>query len=87
MPNSRQHGTSAFPPMQKLAFTRKEAAARLSLCIRTLDYCIAAKLIRVTRKGACVRIAWSEIVRFSRIDHPSRIRPTSAPPKSFHAGS
>jgi excisionase family DNA binding protein len=57
---------------EKLLFTRAEAAALLSISLRTLDHLHARKEIRVRRVGRKILIPRAELERFTRNDHPGR---------------
>jgi excisionase family DNA binding protein len=61
-------------PLDRLLYGKEEAAALLSLSLRSLNYAIAAGLIRIIRKGRRVLIHRSEITRFSCLNHPYRLR-------------
>ena len=58
---------------QKLLVSRHEAALRLSISERAVDYLIANKQIATKRIGTRVLIAVTELQRFSRRDHPESI--------------
>lgn len=62
-------------PLERLLYSKEAAAALLSLSLRSLNYAIAAGLIRTVRKGRRVLIHRSEIARFGRLNHPYRLRP------------
>jgi excisionase family DNA binding protein len=55
---------------QKLLVSRQEAALRLSISERAVDYLIANKQIATRRIGSRVLIAVTELQRFSRSDYP-----------------
>jgi len=61
------------PPDAKLLVGREEAAARLSLSVRSVDYLLADRLLKFRRIGGRVLIPIAELERFARIDHPERI--------------
>jgi hypothetical protein len=63
---------NSSPP--RLLYTRQEAAYKLSLSIRSLDYYISTKLIGTRRKGRRVLVPHGELIRFSRMDHTDDIR-------------
>src|ERR1700679_2653921 len=65
-------------PDQKLLVSRHEAALRLSISERAIDYLIANKQIAARRIGSRVLIAVTELQRFSRSDHPAP-SPRSSP--------
>ena len=58
---------------QKLLVSRHEAALRLSISERAVDYLIANKQIATKHIGTRVLIAVTELQRFSRRDHPESI--------------
>ncbi|MGA2609605.1 MAG: helix-turn-helix domain-containing protein [Terriglobia bacterium] len=58
---------------EKLLFTRAEAAAMLSISLRTLDNLQARKEISVRRIGRKVLIPATELERFARRDHVGRM--------------
>lgn len=55
---------------EKLLVSRREAAHRLSISKRALDYLVANRQISTRRIGSRVLIAVSELHRFIRHDHP-----------------
>jgi excisionase family DNA binding protein len=57
----------------KLLVSRHEAAQRLSISERALDYLVANKRISTRRIGSRVLIAVSELHRFIRQDHPDSL--------------
>jgi excisionase family DNA binding protein len=61
------------PPHAKLLVGREEAAERLSLSIRSVDYLLANRQLKFRRIGGRVLIPVSELERFARMDHPERI--------------
>jgi excisionase family DNA binding protein len=61
------------PPDAKLLVGREEAAVRLSLSVRSVDYLLADRLLKFRRIGGRVLIPITELERFARIDHPERI--------------
>lgn len=68
-------------PLQKLLFTRQEAAAMLSVSTSTLDMMVAQGMIRAVRKGRRVLLHKNELARaamknFPRIWPPKRVRKT-----------
>jgi excisionase family DNA binding protein len=58
---------------EKLLVGREEAAEMLSISSRALDYLVANKQIIIRRIGTRVLIPVSELRRFSRSDHPTRV--------------
>jgi len=63
----------AVPLDANLLVGRKEAAARLSLSVRSVDYLMANRQLKFKRIGGRVLIAVPELERFAQIDHPERI--------------
>lgn len=61
------------PPDAKLLVGREEAAVRLSLSVRSIDYLLADRQLKFRRIGGRVLIPISELERFARMDHPARI--------------
>lgn len=55
--------------MEKILFTRKEAAQILSISLATLDRYIVLKEIPVRRLGKRVMIHHQDLERFARRDH------------------
>jgi excisionase family DNA binding protein len=60
-------------PDQKLLVSRHEAALRLSISERAIDYLIANKQIATRRIGSRVLIPVTALQRFSRSDHPESV--------------
>jgi excisionase family DNA binding protein len=60
-------------PDEKLLVSRREAAARLSISQRALDYLIANKTLTTRRIGSRVLIPEYDLRRFARGDHPERL--------------
>jgi excisionase family DNA binding protein len=63
----------SVPPHAKLLVGREEAAVRLSLSVRSVDYLLANKQLKFRRIGGRVLIPLPELERFARMDHPERI--------------
>lgn len=55
-------------PIEKLLYTRKEAAMALSLSVGTIDVLIGEGRIRARRIGRLVRIPRQELLRLTRED-------------------
>lgn len=77
---NQPHAAQKKPPArtidssnQKLLVGRHEAALRLSISERAIDYLIANKQIATRRIGSRVLIAVTELQRFSRRDHPESV--------------
>ena len=58
---------------EKLLVSRREAAARLSISQRAVDYLIANKTLTTKRIGARVLIPTRDLRQFARADHPERL--------------
>jgi excisionase family DNA binding protein len=58
---------------EKILVGRDEAAEMLSISRRALDYLVANKQLTARRIGARVLIPVTELLRFSRLDHPARL--------------
>ena len=54
---------------QPLLVSKKEAAASLGVCLRTVDYLLADKELACVRIGKRVMIKYSSLVAFCRCDH------------------
>jgi excisionase family DNA binding protein len=52
-----------------LLVSKRDAAALLSLCVRTVDNLIATKELPARRVGRRVLIPYSALVQFARRDH------------------
>jgi hypothetical protein len=74
MSHSTAPATGPLAPPPRLLYTRQEAAYRLSLSVRSLDYYIATKRLATRRMGRKVLIPHGELIRFSRMDHTDDIR-------------
>jgi hypothetical protein len=61
-------------PLQKFRYSREEAAVLLPFSRRSLDYAIEHGRITVTREATRVFILHSELIRYSKTDHPSSVR-------------
>ena len=70
--------TPAMEPKHKLLFGKKEAAAMLSIGVRTLDRLLAAGRIRHKRIGKKILISRTEIEKFAR-GGDVETRPNEAP--------
>jgi hypothetical protein len=62
---------SGFP--YKLLYSRKDAAAMISISVRALDYAIASKEILVRKMGNRTLVPFSSLKTFARGDHPGRV--------------
>jgi excisionase family DNA binding protein len=54
---------------QPLLVSKRDAAAMLSLCVRTIDNLIATKELPARRVGKRVLIPFSALQQFARRDH------------------
>jgi excisionase family DNA binding protein len=57
----------------KLLLSRQEAAARLSISQRSLDYLVATKALSVRRIGSRVLVPLQDLQRFAGADHPGKL--------------
>ena len=57
----------------KLLLSRQEAAARLSISQRSLDYLVATKALSVRRIGSRVLVPLQDLQRFASADHPGKL--------------
>lgn len=53
----------------KILYSRKEAAAQLSISTRSLDHFVARRAINTRKIGRRILIPHGELVRFARADH------------------
>jgi hypothetical protein len=74
MSHSLAPEAETIPSLPRLLYTRQEAAYKLSLSVRSLDYYIATKRISTRRKGRKVLVPHGELIRFSHMDHTDAIR-------------
>lgn len=58
--------THVIPPSEKLMFGKRDAAALLSIGVRTLDRLIASGRIRHKRVGKKILISRTEIEKFAK---------------------
>ena len=63
--------------IEKLLYSRKDAAQALSISIRSLDYLIERGDFSTKRIGKKVLIPAGELRRFAKGDHPKALRPTT----------
>ena len=54
---------------QPLLVSKKEAAALLGVCLRTVDYLTAGKKLACVRIGRRVMVRYSSLMAFCRHDH------------------
>jgi hypothetical protein len=57
------------PVSERLLYPRKEAAYKLGISLRSLDYLIAGQRIRTQRISKRVLIHARELERFARMNH------------------
>jgi hypothetical protein len=62
------------PVSERLLYPRKEAAFKLGISIRSLDYLIAGKRLRAQRVAKRVLVHAKELERFARMDHTDGVR-------------
>jgi excisionase family DNA binding protein len=67
--------------IEKLLYSREDAAAALSISIRSVDYLISEGKLSTRRIGRKTLIPVSDIRRFAHSDHPERIRTVSPVPR------
>jgi excisionase family DNA binding protein len=66
--------TTMMPDVEKLLYSKREAAYALGISIRSVDYMIADKKLLVRRLGGRVLIPASEVRKASRRDFKPRDR-------------
>lgn len=54
---------------QPLLVSKRDAAEALNLCLRSVDYLIAAKELTIVRVGKRVLVKYASLVAFTRRDH------------------
>jgi excisionase family DNA binding protein len=60
--------------IEKFLYSREDAAAALSISIRSVDYLISEGKLTTRRIGRKTLIPAGDIKRFARADHPEHIR-------------
>jgi excisionase family DNA binding protein len=70
---SRVTGKKSVKMEDKLLVSRREAAERLSISERAVDYLIAGGALRTRRIGARVLIPNADLRQFAGADHPKRL--------------
>ena len=60
--------------VEKLLYSRRDAARALSLSVRSIDYVIYTGRIPTRRVGGKILIYVTDIRRFAKADHPSFVR-------------
>jgi excisionase family DNA binding protein len=61
-------------PVPKMAYSRRDAAATLTIKVRKLDYLIKSGEMKVRRIGRRVVITHQELQNFLRRDHLKRVQ-------------
>jgi excisionase family DNA binding protein len=61
---------ATMEPQLKLLIDRKEAAARLSISLRTLDTLLASRQLPSKRLGRRVLIHTRDLEKFAAVSHP-----------------
>jgi len=73
----RARAVDAMPEIKKVRYTKKEAAWSLGMCVRSLEYRIRARLIKLERDGRRRYITQAEIDRYNKTDHAKSFRPST----------
>jgi excisionase family DNA binding protein len=60
--------------VEKLLYSRRDAARALSLSVRSIDYLIYTGRIPTRRVGGKILIHVSDVRRFAKTDHPGFVR-------------
>jgi excisionase family DNA binding protein len=60
--------------VEKLLYSRRDAASALSISVRSLDYLIERGLLQTRRLGKKVLIPAADLRRFAKGDHPGGMR-------------
>jgi hypothetical protein len=60
--------------VEKLLYSKQDAAEALSLSVRSIDYLITTQRLPMRRVGGKVMIPAGAVRRFARGDHPERVR-------------
>jgi hypothetical protein len=60
--------------VEKLLYSKQDAAEALSLSVRSIDYLITTQRLPMRRVGGKVMIPANAVRRFARGDHPERVR-------------
>ena len=60
--------------VQKLLYTRRDAAQALSLSVRSIDYLICTGRLPTRRIGGRILIHVTDVRRFAKSDHPGSVR-------------
>ena len=70
--------------VEKLLYSRRDAARALSLSVRSIDYLICSGRIPTRRVGGKILIHVTDVRRFAKADHPAFVR---VPPRSTEQAS
>jgi hypothetical protein len=73
---TQESAGNTSPQQPKLRYSRKEAASKLNMSLRTLDRRIAEKELHVRRDGHRVFLILDELRRYSQTDHGTKSRKT-----------
>lgn len=65
--------------VEKLLYSRRDAARALNLSIRSIDYLIYTGRLPTRRIGGKILVHVTDVRRFAKTDHPSFLR---VPPRS-----
>ncbi len=57
--------------IQPLLISKKQAADALGVCLRTVEYLIAAKRLPMRKLGRRTLIPYRALIEFARHDHPN----------------
>jgi excisionase family DNA binding protein len=60
---------------QPLLISKRQTAELLNLCLRTVDYLIAAKELAAIRVGKRVLVKYASVLAFTRKDHIDGAQP------------
>ena len=60
--------------IEKLLYSKRDAAEALSLSVRSIDYLITTRRLPMRRVGGKVMIPATALRRFAREYHPERVR-------------
>ena len=70
--------------VQKLLYSKREAAHALSLSVRSIDYLITTRRLSMRRVGGKILIPVGDVRRFAKSDHPEYVR---RPPNQETSGT
>ncbi len=65
--------------VEKLLYSRRDAAEALSLSVRSVDYLITTGRLTCRKVGGKILIPAGAVRRFAREDHPEPVRSTQPP--------